>query len=605
MLDPHVCEKARLSRDARFDGLFFIGVQSTGIYCRPICPARSPKPENIVYYPSAAAAAAAGLRPCRRCRPESSPGTPAWNGTSTTVARAMALIQRGALNNGDVETLAGRVGVGSRHLRRLFKVQVGVSPLALAMTHRLFFAKKLIHETPLSFTEIAFAAGFGSIRRFNAAFAKQYGASPSAFRRRATGQIASGLPVTCELVLPYRPPYDWRRITAFFWDGEYYSQTGSLTTPYGMTVKRILGIGQSVRSLEHMNRSMAKEVTAFRESQEASPPQEKAPILVISADGKGVPMRREREEPANRSVRRQKGEKANKKRMACVGAVYTIEPFVRSSDEVVNEVMRKDCQQNRPIPQNKQVRAELTRAQKGQEVNAKDAIFSWFSQQIAARNRGQEKHLVCLMDGERALWQTLEYHVTDAVCILDLFHVMERLWTAAHCFYPENSDEAEAFVTARLERILQGDVGRVIGGLKQMATKNKLVGERKKRLGKVIGYLQNNRPYMAYDDYLAKGYPIGSGVVEGACRHLVKDRMELTGMRWVTEGAQAMLDLRATYLNGDWDNFQQHRIDTDYHKLYPYRNIVEANWLNAAPSGKRRVTPTSKKTRELGYHPAP
>ena len=237
MLDPHVCEKARLSRDARFDGLFFIGVQSTGIYCRPICPARSPKPENIVYYPSAAAAAAAGLRPCRRCRPESSPGTPAWNGTSTTVARAMALIQRGALNNGDVETLAGRVGVGSRHLRRLFKVQVGVSPLALAMTHRLFFAKKLIHETPLSFTEIAFAAGFGSIRRFNAAFAKQYGASPSAFRRRATGQIASGLPVTCELVLPYRPPYDWRRITAFYRDRAIPGVEQMLGDTYSRTIR--------------------------------------------------------------------------------------------------------------------------------------------------------------------------------------------------------------------------------------------------------------------------------------------------------------------------------------------------------------------------------
>ncbi len=364
------------------------------------------------------------------------------------------------------------------------------------------------------------------------------------------------------------------------WDQEFCLQ-GSYQEG-SKKVKRILGIGQSVRSLEHMNRSMAKDVEAFRESQEASTPKEKAPILVISADGKGVPMRRQREEPTNKSARRKKGEKANKKRMACVGAVYTIDPFVRCSDDVVNEVMRKECQKNRPIPQNKQVHAELTRVQNGKEVNAKDAIFSWFAGQITARNRGSDKQLVCLMDGERALWKTLKNHISNAVCILDLFHVMERLWTSAHCFYQENSDEAEAFVTARLERILQGGVGRVIGGLKQMSTKNNLRGGRKKRLDKVIGYLQNNRWYMAYDEYLAKGYPIGSGVVEGACRHLVKDRMELTGMRWITEGAQAMLNLRATYLNGDWDNFQQHRIDADYHKLYPYRETVEANWLKAA-----------------------
>ena len=143
--------------------------------------------------------------------------------------------------------------------------------------------------------------------------------------------------------------------------------------------------------------------------------------------------------------------------------------------------------------------------------------------------------------------------IVGVVCILDLFHVLERLWQAAHCFHPEGSEEARAFVTDRLLRLLRGEVGYVIGGLKQMATKHKLKGSRARQLSAVIGYLERNRRFMHYDQYLASGYPIGSGVAEGACRHLVKDRMELTGMRWCIPGAQAMLDLRAVYINGDWD----------------------------------------------------
>ncbi len=146
-LDTRICERARLARDPRFDGLFFTGVLSTGIYCRPICPARSPKPENIVYFPSAAAAAEAGLRPCLRCRPEAAPGSPAWNGTSATVSRAMLLIRQGALNEGSLEDLAAKLGVGSRHLRRLFQTHIGASPKSLATTQKILFAKKLLTET--------------------------------------------------------------------------------------------------------------------------------------------------------------------------------------------------------------------------------------------------------------------------------------------------------------------------------------------------------------------------------------------------------------------------------------------------------------------------
>ncbi len=217
MLDAKICERARLARDSRFDGVFYTAVNSTGIYCRPICPAPPPKPENVAYFPTAAAAAAAGFRPCLRCRPEAAPGTPAWNGASATVARAMALIRKGVLNESGVEDLALKLGVGGRHLRRLFKQHLGASPVAVATTHRVLFAKKLIHETDMPLTEIGLASGFGSIRRFNAAFRKIYGKSPSDLRKRKTpAQEASRAAFQCVLTLPYSPPYDWPGMLSFF-----------------------------------------------------------------------------------------------------------------------------------------------------------------------------------------------------------------------------------------------------------------------------------------------------------------------------------------------------------------------------------------------------
>src|ERR1700723_185647 len=183
ILDWQICSRARLSRDARFDGNFFIAVVSTKIYCRSICPARTCKESSVVYYPSAAAAAEAGYRPCLRCRPESSPGTPAWMGTSSTVSRALRLIGESGLDDGGVEVLAERLGVGSRHLRRLFLRHLGATPSAVAQTRRLHFAKKLIDETTLPMSEIALAAGFGCVRRFNASIQAAYHRTPTHIRR--------------------------------------------------------------------------------------------------------------------------------------------------------------------------------------------------------------------------------------------------------------------------------------------------------------------------------------------------------------------------------------------------------------------------------------
>jgi AraC family transcriptional regulator of adaptative response / DNA-3-methyladenine glycosylase II len=214
-MDVNTCERARRARDARFDGRFFIGVVTTGIYCRPVCPVASPKPVNVRYFPSAAAAAEHGYRPCLRCRPEASPGTPAWLGSSATVSRALKMIAGGALDSCGVDELAGRLGIGDRQLRRLFLKHLGATPVAVAQTRRLHFAKKLIDETALPMTQVAFASGFNSIRRFNATFQTLYGRSPRELRR--VGPRAKDLTTANEYCfrLAFRPPYDWETLTSF------------------------------------------------------------------------------------------------------------------------------------------------------------------------------------------------------------------------------------------------------------------------------------------------------------------------------------------------------------------------------------------------------
>jgi AraC family transcriptional regulator of adaptative response / DNA-3-methyladenine glycosylase II len=211
-LDPQVCYRASASRDRRFDGRFFMGVTSTGIYCRPVCPARTPKREHCRYFRCAAEAEEAGFRPCLRCRPESSPGTPAWLGTSATVSRALRLIHEGELERGGVDVLARRLGVGSRHLRRLLQEQLGASPLAIEQTRRIQFAKKLIDETRLSMRQVASSSGFHSVRRFNAAFRDAYGLAPSELRRDSSKVVNGG---RIRLRLAYRPPLNWPALLAF------------------------------------------------------------------------------------------------------------------------------------------------------------------------------------------------------------------------------------------------------------------------------------------------------------------------------------------------------------------------------------------------------
>lgn len=336
----------------------------------------------------------------------------------------------------------------------------------------------------------------------------------------------------------------------------------------GRSLEMLLGLKPGSRTLEHMSRTVAGYAPAFQDALPSPPPEEEGSLLVVTADGKGVPMRRPPQEGPKPHRRRTKGEKANKKQMACVGAVYTIEPFVRTADDILDEVLRDERSGDRPEPQHKHVWAEMTRRAGDEMVNGKEALSAHLESEATGRNSGHGRPVICLLDGERALWEMQREHFAGAVGILDLFHVLERLWAVAHCFHAEGSDGARRYVEERLRDLLQGRVGYVIAGLRRRLNGGRLSGPKRKMVKSAVEYLANNRDHMRYDEYLAAGYPIGSGVAEGACRHLVKDRMEQSGMRWTVEGAQAMLHVRALYLNDQWGEFLEYRIEQEQARLY-------------------------------------
>ncbi len=304
--------------------------------------------------------------------------------------------------------------------------------------------------------------------------------------------------------------------------------------------------------------------------------------MVVTADGKGVPMRRPPQDGPRPHHRRTKGEKANKKQMACVGAVYSIGPFVRKADDILDEVLRDKKARARPEPQHKHVWAEMTREVDAKTVNAKEGLFSRLKAELAARNEGHDRPVVCLMDGERALWDMQREHFSGAVGILDLFHVLERLWAVAHCFHAEGTDGAKQHVEERLRDLLQGRVGYVIAGLRRRLNGGKLSGPKRKVIKSAVEYLANNREHMRYDEYLAAGYPIGSGVAEGACRHLVKDRLEQTGMRWTVEGR------RRCSTSGRYTSTTSGRTSSNSGP-----NVNKTGYIDQLRHRGRRVTPKS------------
>jgi hypothetical protein len=348
------------------------------------------------------------------------------------------------------------------------------------------------------------------------------------------------------------------------------------------TLERMFGLKVSVDDLERINAQMAEPVAAYRLDRPKPAADTEGELLVASGDGKGIVMRRQADDPAP-AVHRSKGEKASQKRMAMVATVYSVDRYVRTPQEVVAALFRDDDKPPpRPKPQHKRVMASLPQVdEQGVAHAAVDIVHEWMMNELIERNRQHQqwqRPMVFLYDGQDSLWDARVAQLpASGVDILDLLHVTPRLWQAAHVFHREGSDTAEDFVRDRCLRVLQGRGEGVIRGLREMATKHHLKGSKKKNITQICNYLENNLGRMRYDEYLAAGYPIASGAIEGACRHLVKDRMERAGMHWTPPGAQAMLDVRSVYVDGDWEGYQSYRIDRERKRLYPNRHLVNGN----------------------------
>jgi hypothetical protein len=343
------------------------------------------------------------------------------------------------------------------------------------------------------------------------------------------------------------------------------------------TLEAILSLKQSVDTLERGNQQMAQSAAGFREQQPIPAPEQEKQLLVVSEDNKGVPMVRPTTAPPP-GIHRKKGEKANKKQMACIGCVYTVDLHIRTPEELVAVLFREAPRprQAPPAAAQKRYRVSLSREREdGQVIRAQEEVFEQLSEEIQARRKPGQV-LLHLCDGQHSLeTDGRRYLPPDTLDILDLMHVLPRLWEAAHLFHAEGSAEATAFMQERLLDVLEGRASRVIRYLRGQGTRKKLMGERRKRLDRLCQYLQKNRHRMRYNEYLKAGYPIATGVIEGACRHVIKDRMERTGMRWKVPGAQAMLQLRVIRIHGDWRAFQQYRVEQENRRLYPHANATE------------------------------
>jgi hypothetical protein len=363
------------------------------------------------------------------------------------------------------------------------------------------------------------------------------------------------------------------------WAQSFTVATASRRVPE--TLRRILAVHPSVDSLERMNLKMAEPVRPFRESRPAPEPEAEGALCVVSADGKGMPMRRPAAEMPIQAHDREAAPQANRKKMAVVGTVYPIDPFVRTPQEVVESLLRSPddapLPSDRPVPQHKRLWASLPHERDHHRGSATEETFGGLKQEVARRNPKADKPVLLWRDGQKSLWEAGQRALPKAnrIEILDLLHATPRLWDAAHLVYGHDKEQALSFVYDRVLRLLTGEGHSVVAGRRQMGTKHKLRGKKREKLAKICAYLDTNAPRMRYDVYLAAGYPIASGGIEGACRHCIKDRMERSGMRWTIESAQAMLAMRSTYLNGDWDDFMQYRIAQETQRLYPHREFVK------------------------------
>jgi hypothetical protein len=369
-------------------------------------------------------------------------------------------------------------------------------------------------------------------------------------------------PLDAELSLPLRCYSDLLR------DWAEYCITDESYNESIRVLKRILGLSVSKLALETGVQEDAIDVVAFYEQKPVPSLKAEGPILVAQADGKGVPMIRE--EPATQPARRSKGQKRTKKKEAVVTAIYTIDPYQRTPQEVTEALLRdltgneeakpaSTSQPQRPAPVGKEVRATL---------EGKDIAFDRLAQRVAQREDEHIQQRVALTDGDEALQNQARDRLSKFNLVLDIIHASEYLWDAANAVLGETHPDRTAWVGDHLLQMLSGKTTDVIQTLESLAQDPSLSSSQRQALNTTVGYYRRNLPYMRYDRYLAQGWPIGTGVVEGACGHLVKDRMELSGMRWTQTGAQAVLDLRAVRINDDWEDYQHFHRQRQHQRLY-------------------------------------
>lgn len=333
-----------------------------------------------------------------------------------------------------------------------------------------------------------------------------------------------------------------------------------------LTIAELTGVSVSKRSLEEILPDAAHDFDAFyRQRSLAHAP---GSILVAAVDGKGIPMVKPGGAPPTHRLT--KGQKVNKKRMATVATVFTRAPWVRTPQQIIESLFPTNRRADRdapapPRPENKRVWASL--------LKGKTAVIQEVAEEMDRRDPLRSLTRLALTDGERALQIRVDRKL-NVTLVLDLMHVLEKLWKAAYVFHAEGSLAADLWVMDHALRILFGEVGQVVKGIRQSITKRALSGPKGKTLSDVADYLYRNRARMRYNEYLAKGWPIASGPVEGACKNLIKDRMERSGMRWTEQMAEAIVQLRAIYLSGDFDAYWEFHIEQDQHRLYPAWSVV-------------------------------
>lgn len=385
-----------------------------------------------------------------------------------------------------------------------------------------------------------------------------------------------------------------------------WTQSTSVAVPYGEAIKivqRILPVKMSISALERTILSTSSSATAYFDQQKDAQPAKEGQLIVASADGKGVVIRKpytkkkdEKDEAEKKQAHtEQKSPKGHfgHKKMAIVGSVYTIDPNPRTPDDVLEALFRsKDKTDDekdkpaRPKPIDKYVRACMERDEKDTLAPARHNIFAWLDQEIEQRDPQRNHPVIMLMDGEEKLWDmSNSMNVAqnqNNIQIIDIIHVSSYVWKAVEVLNPDNKTKDNRPIVKRyVGKILNGQVNSVIRSFRCLATRRDLKGDALKQVQKSANYLKKNAHRMRYHDYLAAGYPIASGVIEGACRHIIVDRMENSGMRWVMSGAKAMLNLRCIYINGSWDQFMNFHIQQEQQSIYPeaIKSVGAANDL--------------------------